>query len=172
MRHNATRLYMLALLCAISAPSESPASPIRPGSFGLGIQAAPFPIFGPALTFNASRSLALQTTGRFGVDVDFMSARGLYRIKQAENYHLYTSALLGFFRDPNVSPYLLGPKETDAAIGFGVGAGVEYFFSGLPNMGWNVEVDYIRIGFEDKWYEYDYETPQLIMLGLGINYYL
>ncbi|MBM3321685.1 MAG: hypothetical protein FJY73_13565 [Candidatus Eisenbacteria bacterium] len=141
-------------------------------SVGIGIQAAPFPIFGPAVTVNPTQVLGLQLFGRVGlVDVDFGAIRVLVRPKVEPNYNVYLSGLFGTFKDQDVSRTILGPEESDQGIGFGFGGGVEYFFSGLPEVGWNFEVDYIHIGFEDVWWDYDYETPQMVMLGLGITYY-
>ncbi len=141
------------------------------GKVGIGMQAAPFPIFGAALILNPSSRLGLQAIGRVGIDVDFMAFRALARVKTEPKYNVYFAGLAGYFRDSNVTETVLGTEQTDTALGYGVGAGFEYFFSGLPAVGWNLEVDYCRIGFEDKWWEYDYEVPQLIMLGLGIHYY-
>ena len=161
---------LLALgLLPIAVHGENP--PPSPRTFGLGMQAVPFPIFGAAVTYNPSAQFGLQAIVRTGIDVDFAAARALIRLKNERNYNAYLSALVGIFRDDDVTASLLGREQTDTAPGFGVGAGFEYFFSGLPSVGWSLEVDYCRIGFEDKWFEYDYETPQLIMLGLGINYY-
>jgi len=159
-------------IAVYSAPADS--DPIGSSrTIGIGIQAAPFPIFGPALTLNPHDALGIQVFGRVGlVDVDYGALRVLVRPKQESNYNVYVSGLFGFFHDQDVSRTIFGEEESDEGTGFGLGGGVEYFFSGLPQVGWNVEVDYIYIGFEDIWWDYDYETPQMVMLGLGITYYL
>jgi hypothetical protein len=139
---------------------------------GLGLQSAPFPIFGLSGIYNISKQWSAQTIFRYKtIDVDFLSFRCLYRFKQTENHSLYVNSLLGYFYDDSVSEEILGPEQTDSALGFGFGFGFEYFFKSLPEIGWNVEVDYIRINFEEKWWDYDYKPFSLIMLGLGINYY-
>jgi hypothetical protein len=162
-----TGLALCLLLSAVYADDTA----MGPRKFGIGMQAAPFPVFGVALTVHPSSRLGLQAIGRVGIDVDFFAVRALARVKSERNYSVYFSGILGTFKDDDVSVGPLADYEEDTGPGFGVGAGFEYFFSGLPAVGWNLEVDYLRIGFEDKWWEYDYETPQLIMLGAGINFY-
>ena len=162
-------LSTITMILSITAFAQGEGAHRR--TVGLGLQAAPFPIFGPAVTYNPTERFGIQAMGRVGIDVDFAAIRALVKVKHEENHNVYFSGLLGVFRDDNVTEFALDPEQTDTAPGFGIGVGFEYFFSGLPAVGWNIEVDYIYVGFEDKWYEYDYEAFQLIMLGLGASYY-
>lgn len=138
---------------------------------GIGIQGAPFPVIGLAVVYNLNERLGLQAVAKTGYDVDILALRALYRFKNEPKYNTYASGLLGIFRDDAVSTGIFAPDETDVAAGFGIGGGFEYFFSGLPNVGWNLELDFIHIAFEEKWWEYDYETFSLVMIGLGAHYY-
>jgi len=174
MSLRASTVYMGMVLVAVLLMASgvlAEDAPTGPQTFGVGMQAAPFPVFGLALTMHPSSQFGFQAIGRVGIDVDFFAARAIVRVKDERKYNVYFAGILGMFKDDDVSIGPLADYEEDTAPGFGVGAGFEYFFSGLPSVGWNLEVDYLRIDFEDKWYEYDYETPQLIMLGAGITYY-
>jgi hypothetical protein len=138
---------------------------------GVGVQASPFPAFGLGVTYNLNESLGLQAVGRMGIDVDFWMVRALYRFKSEPGYNVYANGFYGMFTDDKVYEYPLDDYETDTAPAYGLGVGYEHFFPSMARVGWNVEVDYIHIDFEEKWFKYEYETFNLVMLGLGVNYY-
>ena len=67
-----------------------------------------------------------------------------FKIKDEENLHVDVIAGIGFAQvDPDV-----GSSETDTWIGAGVG--IEYFFSGLPNLGFSTEVGIALLDFDDR----------------------
>lgn len=168
---------LLAALCLLSAASTAfsqtePSETAVSRSVSLGLQACPFPVFGLEVGYNPAPAIGLQVVGRIGVvDVDFGLGRVLYRFKRDASHNVYANVLFGVFRDDEVYRDPGGPYETDSAPGFGFGIGYEHFFRGMPRVGWNAEVDFIHVGFEDVWYTYDYESFNLVMVGLGVLYY-
>lgn len=139
--------------------------------FGIGFQASPFPIFGLSAIYNTNKNLSFQCIGRVGIDVDFFAFRALYRIKTEKKYNVYINGMIGYFTDGDVQVNIFARSETDKTWGIGGGAGFEYFFSKLPRFGWNLEVDFVYIDFEKKWWKYDYHAWSLLMLGMGVHYY-
>jgi len=152
---------------AYSAPTATDST----RTFGIGTQSAPFPILGLGIIYNLNEKLGIQLIGKTGWDIDVLSLRALYRFKNGFRRSLYACGLLGMFRDDEVQRHIFAPEETDVAPGFGVGVGGEYFLSGLPNVGWNLELDFIYIDFEKHWWQYDYKAFSLIMIGFGVHYF-
>jgi hypothetical protein len=162
------------IFCAF-VPSARAQAPVhdQTGRLGLGVQAAPFPILGLSIVHNPSSRLGLQLFAKTGFDVDVLAARGLYRFGQGRRHNWYASALFGYFRDPDVSRTPLDDAdESDSAPGFGAGIGLEHFFDSTGRFGFNLELDFIHIAFDDIWWEYEYKSPSLVMLGAGFHYYL
>lgn len=52
-------------------------------------------------------------------------------------------------------------------VGFGGGAGVEYFFKDfLPQLGWNLEIGFGSVNFKEAPYDFN-----AMMVGWGAHYY-
>jgi hypothetical protein len=85
--------------------------------------------------------------------------------------NVYINGMIGYFTDGDVQVNIFARSETDKTWGIGGGAGFEYFFSKLPRFGWSLEVDFVYIDFEKKWWKYDYHAWSLLMLGMGVHYY-
>jgi len=164
-------LLISVVLPLSEAVSEGQPTPGENGQFGIGVQGAPFPIVGISAIWNASPTIGLQAIGKTGFDVDVLAGRILYRFGQRPGHSWHATGLIGHFRDPDVSRTPLGMDETDQAVGFGFGVGFEHFFAKIPHMGFGAEIDFIHIGFDDVWWQYDYESFSLVMLGLGLHYY-
>ena len=143
-----------------------------PRTLALGIQAAPFPLFGPSLIYNPEKWVGLELLGEAFVDVDWLGARGLLRFVRRPAFSLYVSGLAGIFVDSSVYEAPLGPKTSDTALGFGGGPGCAFSFTKNSPLEVDLELDFIHIGWERRWYKYDYKAFNLIMLGAGIHYYL
>ena len=140
--------------------------------FGIGFQAAPIPVIGLSLIYNINKKIGIQTIGRIGIiDVDFFSIRLLYRFKCENRYSFYTNGLIGYLRDDDLHKFLLGPEETGEGLEYAAGFGAEYLTGGIFKIGINIEIDYLYIDWEEKWFEYSYEDLSLISLGLGVHYY-
>ncbi len=159
-------MYTAATSLPMTTTAESPKK------LALGVQSAPFPILGLSVQYHPSRRLGLQVFGKAGYDVAILASRVLYRFNSSERTRLYGSGLVGVFRDSHVTRTLFGPEETDMAPGFGLGIGLEHFFTPQSRLGLNAEIDFAYIAFKDTWFEYEYDTWSLVMLGLGIHYYL
>ena len=85
-----------------------------------------------------------------------------FKIKDEENLHVDVIAGIGFAQvDPDV-----GSSETATWIGAGVG--IEYFFSGLPNLGFSTEVGIALLDFDDST---TFGTVADTFVGAGIHYY-
>ncbi|MFA6980523.1 MAG: hypothetical protein WC209_14465 [Ignavibacteriaceae bacterium] len=168
------KIYTLILILLVTI-NLSANTPLTDSSnihqYGIGLQAAPFPIFGLSFNYRINKSISLNAFGRLGIDVDFLALRAKYSFKFTRNYNIYVSGLAGIFRDNNVSKSIFSKEESDTAPGFGAGIGFEYFFDSLPEFGFNSEVDFVYIGFKKDWWQYDYKSPTLIMLGIGVHYY-
>lgn len=159
-------------VCAAVAALPGTAMAERAKTFGLGVQSAPFPIHGLSVQYHPSNRLGFQVIAKTGYDVDILTSRVLYRFNSSERTRLYGSGMAGVFRDSHVTRTLFAREETDTAPGFGLGVGVEHFFTPKSRLGFNAEIDYVHIAFEKTWFEYDYDTWSLVMLGVGIHYYL
>jgi len=85
-----------------------------------------------------------------------------FKIKDEENLHVDAIAGLGYSRvDPDK-----GNTNTGAWIN--VGVGIEYFFSGLPNLGFSTEVGLTFTDYDD---DDSFGTTADSFVGAGIHYY-
>lgn len=132
---------------------------------GAGLQSS-FPTFGISGIYNLNEQMAAQAVLGFIGSTSAFGGRFLYRFRREENYNFYGYGMLGIFRHKTWGlhdKYIL-KWETETVAGFGLGGGVEYFFEGLPEIGWNAE---LGIGIVDFEY-YDFSA---FMFGLGAHYY-
>lgn len=91
-----------------------------------------------------------------------MGGKVYFKIKDEENLHVDAIAGLGFARvDPDK-----GSAET--ATWINVGIGIEYFFSGLPNLGFSTEVGFTIMDYDD---DTSFGTTADSFVGAGIHYY-
>ncbi len=95
-------------------------------------------------------------------DVLNMGGRVYFKIKDEENLHVDAIAGLGFTRlDPDQG-------STDTATWVNAGIGIEYFFSGLPNLGFSTEVGLTLTDYDD---DTSFGTTADSFVGAGIHYY-
>jgi len=91
-----------------------------------------------------------------------MGGRVFFKIKDEENLHVDAIAGLGFTRfDPDQG-------NTDTATWINAGIGIEYFFSGLPNLGFSTEVGLTFMDDDDGT---TFGTTADSFVGAGIHYY-
>jgi len=85
-----------------------------------------------------------------------------FKIKDEENMHVDAIGGLGFARvDPDKG-------DTETATWLSVGVGLEYFFSGLPNLGFSTEVGLTIMDYDD---DTSFGTTADSFIGAGIHYY-
>jgi hypothetical protein len=91
-----------------------------------------------------------------------MGGKVYFKIKDEENLHVDAIAGVGFSRiDPDK-----GSAETGTWVN--VGVGLEYFFSGLPNLGFSTEVG---LTFTDYDNDNSFGTAADSFISAGIHYY-
>jgi len=91
-----------------------------------------------------------------------LGAKAYFKIKDEENLHVDAIGGLGFARvDPDEG-------DTENAIFMTIGVGIEYFFSGLPNLGFSTEVGLTIMDYED---DTAFGTAADSFIGAGIHYY-
>jgi hypothetical protein len=136
--------------------------------FGLGWQAT-FPVFGISGKYNINEKIAGQAILGFFGDLKTYGGRVTYKFMEKPNHNLYAFGLLGAFSytSPVFQSNWTWKDETETVLGFGAGVGLEYFFkSFLPEVGWNVEIGFGSVKFE----EVDYDFSAFLMGG-GFHYY-
>ena len=85
-----------------------------------------------------------------------------FKIKDEENLHVDAIAGLGFARvDPDKG-------STETAKWLSVSIGIEYFFNGLPNLGFSTEVGLTMTDYDD---DTSFGTTGDSFVGAGIHYY-
>lgn len=160
-----------------TSPAQShavePAKPLQGRrTLGIGIQAAPFPLFGPSVIYSPVAAVGLELLGEAFVDVDWVGARALLRPFPRPGHRFYFSGLVGYFVDSDVSTSVFAPRQTATALGYGAGIGFAFFFKRQSPWEMNLELDYIHIAWEPKWWKYDFGATNIIMAGLGLHYYV
>jgi len=106
------------------------------------------------------------------IDVDWIGGRVHLRPAPGPVRAAYLTGLVGVFVDDEVSVGALGAETTDTALGLGAGLGWGSYWSKTSPVRLNVEVDFVHIGWEPKWYKYNESTYDLVMLGVGIHYFV
>jgi hypothetical protein len=85
-----------------------------------------------------------------------------FKIKDEENLHVDAIGGLGFSRaDPDKG-------NTKTGTWINVGIGIEYFFSGLPNLGFSTEVGFTFMDYDTN---DSFGTTADSFVGAGIHYY-
>jgi len=91
-----------------------------------------------------------------------LGAKVYFKIKDEENLHVDAIGGLGFARvDPDEG-------DTETATWLSVGVGIEYFFNGLPNLGFSTEVGLTILDYDD---DTSFGTAADSFIGAGIHYY-
>lgn len=138
------------------------------GRFSVGAQSA-FPVFGLSGKYFFDDKFGGQLIlGAFG-DLRIYGGRALYKIREEENYDLYGALLVGQWSYTYEELYWEGwvlktRTSTESVVGFGLGGGIEYFFTELPELGFSLEIGLASVGLR----KYNWST---MIIGAGIHYY-
>jgi hypothetical protein len=138
------------------------------GLFGIGFnsQLSPRGTNSISVKYWAGSRLCLQGMLGFQLadDVDEFNVggKGLYVIKTEQNMHVYAGGGLGIAH--------IDPDQGDSDTAFSISGvlGVEYFFSGLPNLGFSTE---LGLMFRDYDNSDSVGTGADIFSTAGIHYY-
>jgi hypothetical protein len=96
------------------------------------------------------------------VDELDLGGKVYFKIQDEENLHVDVIAGLGMTRvDPEK-----GSTETGTWVNLGIG--IEYFFNGLPNLGFSTEVGLTLTDYDD---DTSFGTTADSFVGAGIHYY-
>jgi hypothetical protein len=135
----------------------------REGRFGVGFQSS-YPAWGLSGTYDVNEDISAQAILGFFGNLQTYAGRGVYRFQQEEQWNLYGYGLLGIWR---YSFSAFGISESESAVGFGLGAGLEYDWRAwnetLPPIYWNIE---LGLGIVDM----DHYNFSTIMIGAGLHY--
>lgn len=163
---NSIKIYALILILAVIA-SPVLAKDLK-GNLGIGFnsQFSPQDVDSLSAKYWINNELAVQGLlgFNFSDDSDDLDIGGkvYFKIKDEENLHLDGIAGIGFSRvDPD-----RGSTETGTWVN--VGVGIEYFFSGLPNLGFSTEVG---LTFGDYDGDTSFGTSADSFVSAGIHYY-
>lgn len=140
-------------------------------TLGFGIQAAPIPFLGPSVVWNPAEPLGLEFDIFVAGGMQALATRVLLRGIRGPWYNFYASGLAGGFRLTSLSKDAFSPDETSVVFGWGVGIGTELFFGRRLKWSTSFEVDYIELRLAPDYWQYDYQVPRLVMLGLGVHYF-
>lgn len=151
-----TYFVMLLLVCLFITP---PADAVERGTYGVGFQSS-FPAWGLSGMMDLNPDVSLQAIIGFLGNLNTFAGRGLYRFHHEDFWNAYGYGMLGLW-----TYSLLGQSES--AIGFGFGAGLEYDWRGfnedLPPLFWNLE---LGVGIVNL----DLYNFSSFMLGVGVHY--
>jgi len=161
-------LSILFLCASTKLQAQSDKKPEREQkTIGVGLQAS-FPVYGASIMINTQSNISIQgILGAFST-LKMYGGRVLYRFETKKNLQPYVYGLLGAW---SYEGYKIGSgwsleKTTETVFGFGGGGGVEYFFEGLPDLGFNAEVGFGSVKFKDIDYNFS-----AISFGAGMHYY-
>lgn len=91
-----------------------------------------------------------------------MAGKVLFKIRDERNLHVDAFGALGLIRyDPD-------PGDSDTGLAIAGGLSIEYFFSGLPNLGFSSE---IGLEFSDIDDNTTFKTMSGTFITAGIHYY-
>jgi hypothetical protein len=150
-------------------PEQNMALGNQAGKVGVGFQFS-FPAWGLSGKYNVTDKFAVQGVFGFFGSLKTYAARGLYKFKVKPQLGVYGYGMVGAFSykgfelNYNSSNFL--DERTETVVGFGAGAGVEYFFKGLEEIGWNLEIGFGSINFDQVDYNFS-----MIMIGAGAHYF-
>jgi len=138
-----------------------------PQTLGIGFQSA-FPAYGASVIYNAPSGASVQGILGAFADLKMYAGRVRYRFQPNGNVHPYAFGTLGLW---SYDGYRAGTysveKTTESVFGVGGGAGIEYFFAGMPSLGFNAEIGFGSAKFKDIDYNFS-----AIGVGVGLHYYI
>ena len=86
----------------------------------------------------------------------------IYKVKDEQNMYAYTGGGIGI---SNVDP---DPGDSDTTLGLSAFVGIEYFFSGLPNLGFSTELG-LKVIESDAYDAFGIDADTFLTAGL--HYY-
>ncbi len=138
------------------------------GNLGVGFnsQFSPEDLDSLSVKYWINNELAVQALLGFnysdGPSETDVGGKVYFKIKDEENLHVDGIMGLGFARvDPDKG-------STETAKWLSIGIGLEYFFSGLPNLGFSTEVGLTMMDYDD---DTSFGTMADSFIGAGIHYY-
>ena len=161
------KLFTFILICLFVSSTGLFAKDLN-GRVGLGFnsQLSPNGINSASLKIWTTSDICLQPIlgFQFSDDVNEIDVGGklLYKIKDEKNTNVYTGGGIGVaIVDPD-------PGDSETAFSIGGILGVEYFFSGLPNLGFSSEIEFVVSDYlENTIVGIEADT----FLTAGIHYY-
>lgn len=160
-----TIVILVSLLALLAAPAL--AKDLK-GKLGVGFnsQLSPQGVDSLSAKYWLNNELCVQGIlgFRYTDDADEMDFGGKlhFKIKDEENLHVDAIAGVGF---AYVNP---DQGSSDTATWLSAGMGIEYFFSGLPNLGFSTEVGLTIMDYDD---DTSVGTSADTFVGAGIHYY-
>ncbi len=141
-------------------------------SFGAGVQYNSL-FYGLSAKYNFTEVHSGELVvggGNYGFAGSFNSftitGRYLYNFKVEDNYRIYGFGQLGYWTlKYDYSAFGVNYDDSYNSISYGAGAGIEYAFDGLEQLGFNAEIGYGGGSFEDG---LGYSG---IIFGVGAHYY-
>ncbi len=161
------KLFTITVACLFVSATVLLAKDLN-GRVGLGFnsQLSPNGINSASLKIWTTPDICLQPIlgFEFTDDVNEIDIGGklLYKLKDEKNMNVYTGGGIGVA--------IVDPDVGDSETAFSIGAllGVEYFFSGLPNLGFSSEIEFLVSDYlENTTVGLDADT----FLTAGIHYY-
>ncbi|MBU0569102.1 porin family protein [bacterium] len=159
----ATVTVSLFLLVGVASAQEQ-----KETKFGVGFQSS-FPAWGISGMMDVFDKVSVQgILGAFG-NLKTYAGRGIYRFRREPFWNTYGYGMVGmwsysYFDDYARRNYV---KETETAMGFGAGGGIEYnwqaFAPNLPPIWWNLEAGIGSVPL--KYYNFS-----SFMIGVGAHY--
>lgn len=151
-----TSIFLLCMGLSLPAHSVELGQPIPAGEgrWGAGIHSG-FAAFGLSVKYRYTDIVTVQgTLGAFGTLKNY-GVRGLYTFRAEEKYDLYGFGSVGLWKWDGFL--------AESAVGFGAGAGAEYFFT--PQFAASAELGIGFVNFDN------YAGFSTVGLGLGLHYY-
>ena len=161
------KFFVILLVVLLLSMSNASAKDLL-GRIGIGFnsQLSPYGInsisikYWPGPTFCLQGMLGFQMTD--DVDVFDLGGKMLFRIKSEQNMNVYAGGGLGI---ANTDP---DQGDSDTSFSLSGVLGVEYFFSGLPNLGFSTE---LGLMFRDYNNNDSVGSDADIFSTAGIHYY-
>lgn len=160
--------YMLIVSAVFALLAAAAAAKDLKGNLGLGFnsQLSPGGVDAISAKYWINNELCVQGLLGFKYtdEADEMDIGGKvhFKIKDEENLHVDVMAGLGF---AYVNPEM---GSSDTATWLSGGMGIEYFFSGLPNLGFSAEIGLSIMDYDDST---SFGTTADTFVGAGIHYY-
>lgn len=167
------KLFVTLSLALVTTVSLSAQEISEAGAFGAGLQATSLN-YGLSARYNLTETHGIQAViggANYGfggsVSAFTFTGRYLYSFNSSNaNLRPYAVGQVGLWTVKYKDNFFgTSANESDTSISFGAGAGIEYAFSGLEQLGFNVEAGYGGGSFGDG---FSYSG---IFFGGGVHYY-